>query len=363
MLGAGHYGTGAEVDVFLTDSPRLPDFTQEDPLDVTGVSIVQEGNVLPLYAWAQAETRQFAYATRLVTGALEFNFSPNQVRRLPGSNPIQESYLWVILTHVTWEPQPQIVRDIYRLSHVWSHPVQHSPDPSAQTVMPFTARGLALIRRQYRAIRMEGLGDLISDGGPYQVPVSDILHPPVDEFRTKVTRVVDGDTFEVEGLEQSVRMLGADTPESSGSRRPNNDNDKDWRWPSARTDHADGADYGAPGKSPTADQLTAWGERIKAYMKTRLEGQEVMLRRDPSADAKDVYDRHLYQVFFQGQDQALFLIRHGMATVFSSESMAVFPDGSHADRKALLDAVYQQAREAGTYGIWNSFDSSKGALP
>ena len=101
---------------------------------------------------------------------------------------------------------------------------------------------------------------------------------PID---ATVVRVIDGDTIRVrvQGKEYTVRLIGADTPET---------------------------------KHPT-EAVQRFGQKASAYTKAVLEGKTVTLEADPTGDTRDRYGRLLRYVHLDGQNFNARLIREGYA--------------------------------------------------
>lgn len=127
-----------------------------------------------------------------------------------------------------------------------------------------------------------------------------------------VTKVVDGDTIEVEGGEK-VRFLGVDTPETKDPRKP----------------------------------VQCFGKEASNKNKELVEGKRVILEKDITD--KDKYDRLLRFVFLPLEDgNRLFvndyLIREGYAQV-----LTIPPDVKYSEQ--FLEAQ-RQARQQ-KKGLWN----------
>jgi micrococcal nuclease len=128
-----------------------------------------------------------------------------------------------------------------------------------------------------------------------------------------VTRVVDGDTVHVDlaGIDETVRYIGVDTPES---RRP-----------------------GTP--------VQCFAKVASARNAALVDGEEVRLRFD--VERRDRYGRLLAYVY--RSDDGLFvnerLVRDGYA-----RSLTVPPNVRHADRFARLQREARKARR----GLWNT---------
>ena len=111
----------------------------------------------------------------------------------------------------------------------------------------------------------------------------------IGEFR--VTKVTDGDTIRVDGLDSSLRLLGVDTEETFKS-----ENDRrmfDAGWQQYMKDKR--GDKPRPVKYPTP-----LGEDAMKYAKNFFAGSDkVRLERDHPAEIRDAYQRYLAYVFVQ----------------------------------------------------------------
>lgn len=139
-----------------------------------------------------------------------------------------------------------------------------------------------------------------------------------DNGRAVVQRVVDGDTIEVliGGTDETVRLLGIDTPESVDPRSP----------------------------------VECFGREAAEHTAALLpEGTEVQLVRD--VEARDRYDRLLAFVYRLDDDTFvnLALVRDGYAAVLTYP-----PNVTHAEQ---LVAAAAEAREAGR-GLWSACPGS-----
>ncbi len=135
----------------------------------------------------------------------------------------------------------------------------------------------------------------------------------------KVERVVDGDTIKVllSGTEETIRIIGIDTPETVDPRKP----------------------------------VQCFGQEASSYMKQLLEGKNVELQKNP-AEERDKYDRLLRYVHLNGQDIGAQLIRDGYAFSYKS-----YPH----PRLEQYNELEIEAREA-SRGLWNSCDASDMSL-
>jgi micrococcal nuclease len=137
--------------------------------------------------------------------------------------------------------------------------------------------------------------------------------------KAKVARVVDGDTFEIEGG-RKVRLIGVDTPESV---------------------HPDPA------------RNTEFGKTASAFTRNRLEGKDVYLEKDVSET--DKYGRLLrYAYLADGTFFNELLVSEGMA------NPATFPpDVKYAD---VFVKAQQYARD-NNKGLWAFDDQPAKATP
>jgi micrococcal nuclease len=130
-----------------------------------------------------------------------------------------------------------------------------------------------------------------------------------------VTRVIDGDTAEVElgGREIHVRFIGIDTPESVAPDQP----------------------------------VECFGPQASAYTERRLEGRTVTLEFD--VERVDRYGRTLAYVWLGDELFNETLVARGYALVTTYP-----PDVKYVDR---LVAAQRDAREAGR-GLWGACPTS-----
>lgn len=132
----------------------------------------------------------------------------------------------------------------------------------------------------------------------------------IDGERAYVTKVIDGDTFEIEGA--TVRFIGIDTPETVDPRRP----------------------------------VDCFGKEASNETKSLLNGKLVILQKDISE--KDKYGRLLRYVFLPLNDgRTLFvddyLVREGFAKVYTYP-----PDVKYNEQ---LREAEKEARE-NNRGLW-----------
>jgi micrococcal nuclease len=140
-----------------------------------------------------------------------------------------------------------------------------------------------------------------------------------------VTRVVDGDTLKVayeNGTEDTVRLLGVDTPE-------------------VHTDNSPDEFAGVPDSEAGRDCLRRWGERASSHAKEQLTGETVTLYFDANEGRRGYYDRLLAYVVHDGSNFNYGLIAGGYARVYESSFTA---------RDSYEDAL-SSAQADGT-GVW-----------
>jgi len=130
-----------------------------------------------------------------------------------------------------------------------------------------------------------------------------------------VTRVIDGDTVEVDtadGVTQRVRMVGIDTPET---KRPD---------------------------SP----VQCWGPEATAFARELLDGQQVTMRDDPRAGDVDDYGRWLrYLVLPDGREYSVAAAEAGAARAY------VYDDTRPPQLAGEIAAAQDRAKAAGL-GLW-----------
>lgn len=122
-----------------------------------------------------------------------------------------------------------------------------------------------------------------------------------------VTRVIDGDTFEVhyeDGGSDIVRMLGMDTPEVS--RR-----------------FQDPREFGIPDTRRGREWLFMWGGKATEYTTDVLTpGKSIRLETDEQAGVRDPYDRLLAYVHVEDTTLNEELLKRGLARVYTGETFA-----------------------------------------
>lgn len=143
------------------------------------------------------------------------------------------------------------------------------------------------------------------------------------ELPAKVTRVVDGDTFDVvlaSGSRDRVRLLGVDTPETFATNKPN--------------EYGDITDTAC---------LKSWGLQATNFAVDLIENKRVTLLSDPVAGDRGFYGRMLAYVHVDGQDVGSLLVGAGYARVY------VEGDSIREEEYLLLEAN-AQGRKMGLWG-------------
>jgi endonuclease YncB( thermonuclease family) len=160
----------------------------------------------------------------------------------------------------------------------------------------------------------------------------------VGEFR--ITRVVDGDTVRVDGLDNSLRLLGIDAEETFKNEADKRAVETDWNaYLKAKRNG---------GKRPVK-LATPLGEQAKAFGKAWFDGvDKVRVERDHPAEIRDRYDRFLAYVLAKKngvwQNYNVELVRAGLSPYFSKYGY------SRRYHKEFVAAL-AEAKAAGR-GIW-----------
>src|SRR6056297_1283327 len=150
-----------------------------------------------------------------------------------------------------------------------------------------------------------------------------------------VTRVIDGDTMEIEyanGTEDTVRLLGVDTPETTLLRVS----------PDEFT--------GIPDTTAGRDHLFNWGERATTLAEDELEGTQVEMVFDPDSDRRGYFGRLLVYLYVDGENFNGQLLADGYARMYDSQFSL---------REEFV-ALEQEAQASGV-GLWDFQDSDTGS--
>ncbi len=166
---------------------------------------------------------------------------------------------------------------------------------------------------------------LSSDGPPSGTPAPAADADLANSYAVTVTAVVDGDTVTIRyrnGTKDTVRLLGVDTPETSGENDP--------------------AEFeGIPETAAGRACLGEAGHDATSAMTQRLLGETITLGIDAESDRRGYYDRLLGYVYQDGENVNYWLLTAGHARVYDSQF-------TERDR---FDAAERQARGNGT-GLW-----------
>lgn len=159
----------------------------------------------------------------------------------------------------------------------------------------------------------------------------------VGEFH--ITKVLDGDTVWVDGLDSSLRLLGDDTEETFKHEADRRAMEASWE------------DYKKamrPGLRP-GKYATPMGEQAKVFAKHFFEGvDKVRIERDDPAEIRDAYNRYLaYVIALKNGTWVNYnveVVRAGMSPYFSKYGY------SRRYHKELLAALAEA--KAAKRGIW-----------
>ncbi len=141
-----------------------------------------------------------------------------------------------------------------------------------------------------------------------------------------VTRVIDGDTFEVrfqDGGTDTVRLVGIDTPEVADQ-------------------YMDPVEYNVPDTSEGRDWLLKWGNRASTRAVERLEGEQVRVVFDSQSNREGGFGRLLGYIYVDGENFGRQLVAEGLARVYSEGTFSL------EDEYLDLEAEAQAANR----GLW-----------
>lgn len=154
---------------------------------------------------------------------------------------------------------------------------------------------------------------------------NEVSFAPGIAYPAQVVHVTDGDTFRVvfpDGRQETVRVLGVDTPELSAA----------------------GNDPGTFEGISDPVFLESWGEEAASFLRREVEGEQVTVATDHAAGERDHYGRLLAYVHSSdGTDIGELLLSRGLARVFTAESFA---------RKERYLAVEEETMRKGI-GLWS----------
>jgi micrococcal nuclease len=156
------------------------------------------------------------------------------------------------------------------------------------------------------------------------------------EWTVTVSRVIDGDTLEVEfsdGHVEDVRLLGVDTPEVHTENDP--------------------AEFEEiPETTAGNEWLRDWGHKASEFARTQLLGKQIMIRTDPQADRRGSYGRLLVYVSHDGRDFNQALIEQGYARLYESQF-----------QKRDTYANLEETARANNVGLWNFQGATATTIP
>ena len=160
----------------------------------------------------------------------------------------------------------------------------------------------------------------------------------VGEF--KLTKIVDGDTVRVDGLDNSLRLLGMDTEETFKSEANRRAVETDWNAYLAEK----------KGKPRPGRIETPMGEIAKAFAKKFFEGVTVVrIERDHPGEIRDRFNRYLAYVFALKDGKWVLYnveaVRAGMSPYFTKYG---YSRRFHNEFVAAMDEARNNKR-----GIWD----------
>ena len=157
---------------------------------------------------------------------------------------------------------------------------------------------------------------------PPEIPTLTFLGIP-QELELTVTKVIDGDTFEIEssdGNKDLIRLLAVDTPEVKEPNKPN--------------EYADITDIAC---------LDLWGHRAAEFATLELKGQTVkLILEGRTLDELFSFGRLLAFLIKGGENFNALLIERGLARVFTEKPNSKNEEFSELQRQA----------QASNAGLW-----------
>jgi|AntDeeMinimDraft_4_1070355.scaffolds.fasta_scaffold01363_2 micrococcal nuclease len=145
----------------------------------------------------------------------------------------------------------------------------------------------------------------------------------VTEWTVTVTRVIDGDTVEIQyenGQTDTLRLLGVDTPETTLSR--------------VSPDEFEGIPDTAAGR----DHLYNWGQQATQFAEDELAGEDVRIVIDEEADRRGSFGRLLVYIYVDGENFNKRLLSEGYARMYDS-SFSLREEFVATEQKAQRNAV------------------------
>lgn len=145
--------------------------------------------------------------------------------------------------------------------------------------------------------------------------------PPPDGSDTRtatVTRVIDGDTVEItfeNGEEDTVRLIGVDTPETS-----------------LRYQSPD--EFNVPDTEAGRDWLLGWGDTATNYTKSELADEQVRIVTDPEADQRGDFGRLLAYIYLGETNFNYELVTQGLARRYDNSQFTYRKEFGQAEQTA-----------------------------
>jgi len=201
--------------------------------------------------------------------------------------------------------------------------LESTPSPSSKTLKEEIALAVEATVTALGTPQTRSSNILETRPAPTTIPI-----PIEQSIQVTVTRVVDGDTVEIQlsdGSKDTLRMLGVDTPETSGSNKPR--------------EYGDITDLNC---------LDKWGDLSTEYTRQSLAGKQIQVIFDETSPRRGYYDRLLGYVELEGSDFTKSLIEKGYARVYSEgegvrlESYSVLQDLVSVDKIGLWRCLPEQ---------------------
>lgn len=162
----------------------------------------------------------------------------------------------------------------------------------------------------------------------------------VGEFH--VTKVSDGDTIRVDGLDSSLRLLGLDTEETFEHYPSDRRLFESVGWQEYAKQKRDGHAHPAKYATPLGDDAWHWAEKF-------FDGaSNVRIERDNPAEIRDAYNRYLAYVFVQKNGT---WVNYNVECVRSGMS-PYFPKYGQSRRFHKDFVAAQEEARAAKRGIW-----------
>jgi len=143
-------------------------------------------------------------------------------------------------------------------------------------------------------------------------------------FTAKTIEVVDGDTIDINrnGVEDTVRILGIDTPETRGQNTPN--------------------EFGLKNTSKNRKCLRHIGEKATQLAKQKTFEKQIKIITDPKSDRRGNYGRLLAYIQYNQTSLGQKMLKKGYARVYNSTFT----------QKQKYRTLETESRQKQT-GIWN----------